>query len=118
MEQLEVLTGVPDNEQLVSVEVNPEPEMSTLAPIEAESGLTAIDAVLVTVKLVEAESPPGLPLAIIVYTPDAMLPTVNVAVNVPAETEQVDAVTGLPESEQVVSLARKLEPDTWTAASA
>jgi len=116
IEQLEVLTGVPDNEQLVSVEENPEPDTSALAPTEAESGLSVIDAVVVTVKVAEAESPPGLPLAVIVYTPDAMSPTVNVAVKAPPETEQVDAVTGLPESEQVVSLARKLEPDTWTVA--
>jgi hypothetical protein len=113
IEQLEVLTGVPDNEQLVSVEENPEPDTSTLAPTEAEVGLNTIDGgAPVTVKLAEAESPPGLPLAVIVFTPDATSPTVNVAVNVPPETEQVDTVTGLPESEQVVSLARKLEPDT------
>jgi len=113
-----VLTGVPDNEQLVSVEENPEPEMSTLASTEAESGLTVIDAVLVIVKLAEAESPPGVPLAAIVYTPDATSPTVNVAVNIPPETEQVDDDTGLPESEHVVSVARKLEPDTCMVAPA
>lgn len=112
IEQLEVVTGVPDNEQLVSVDENPEPDTSTLAPTEAESGFSVIDVVPVTVKLAVVESSPGLPIAVIVYTPDAMSPTVNVAVNVPAETEQVDAVTGLPDRAQVVSPARKLEPET------
>jgi len=37
---------------------------------------------------------------------------VNVAVSVPVEIEQVYSVTGLPDSEQAVSLARKPEPDT------
>ena len=111
MEQLELLTGLPDNEQLVSVEEKPEPDTSTVAPTEAESGLSAIDVALVTVKLAEAESLPGLPLAVIVYAPGVTSPTVNVAVNVPPETEHVDTPTGLPDSVQVVSLARKLEPD-------
>jgi hypothetical protein len=100
----------------VSAEEKPEPDTSTLAPTEAESGLSRIEAALVTVKLPEAESPPGLPFAIIVYTPDATSPTVNVAVNVPLEIEQVETVMGFPDSEQVVSVARKLEPDTSTVA--
>jgi hypothetical protein len=64
------------------------------------------------VKTAEAESPPGLPVAVIVYPPDAIEATVNVAVNAPLETEHVDAITGLPDNEQPVSLVKKPEPDT------
>jgi hypothetical protein len=38
--------------------------------------------------------------------------TENVAVSIPLEIEQVYSVTGLPDSEQAVSLAKKVEPDT------
>jgi len=65
-----------------------------------------------TTKVAEAESSLGLPVAVIVYVPDAIEATVNVAVSVPVEIEQVYSVTGLPDSEQAVSLARKPEPDT------
>jgi hypothetical protein len=54
----------------------------------------------VTVKLTEAESSPGVPIAVIVYAPDAILATVNVAVNVPPEIEQLESSTPLPDSEQ------------------
>jgi hypothetical protein len=44
--------------------------------------------------------------------PDARLATVKVALKVPPEIEQVEALTGLPDNEQAVSLAQKPEPDT------
>jgi hypothetical protein len=90
-----------------------DPVTSTDAPTGAEVELSVSDGgAPLTVKLAEAESPPGLPLAVIVYVPDAIEATVNVAVSAPLETEQVEAVTGLPDIEQPVSLARKPEPDT------
>jgi hypothetical protein len=67
---------------------------------------------LVTVSVADAKSPPGLPLAVTVYMPDATLATVKVALKVPPEIEQVEALTGLPDNEQAVSLAQKPEPDT------
>jgi hypothetical protein len=67
IEQLEVPTGVPDNEQLVSAVENPDPSTSTDAPTGAEVELSVIDGgAPLTVKLAEAKSPPGLPLAVIV----------------------------------------------------
>jgi hypothetical protein len=89
------------------------PVTSTDAPTGAEVELSVIDGgAPLIVKLAEAESLPGLPLAVIVYVPDAIEATVNVAVSAPLEIEQVEVVTGLPDSEQAVSLARKPEPDT------
>ena len=46
------------------------------------------------------------------YARVAILATVNVAVSIPFEMEQVEEATGLPESEQVVSLVKNPEPDT------
>jgi hypothetical protein len=113
IEQLVVPTGVPDIEQLVSAVEKPDPATSTDVPTGAEVGLSVIDeGAPLTVKLAEAESPPGLPVTVIVDPPDAIEATVNVAVNAPFETEHVDAVTGLPDNEQAVSLVRKPEPDT------
>ena len=40
--------------------------------------------------------------------------TVKEPVNVPSETWQVDSVTGVPVSEQLVSLVEKPEPETVT----
>jgi len=113
IEQLEVPTGLPDNEQLVSAVEKSDPATSTDAPTAPELGLSVIDGdAPLTVKLAEAESSPGLPVTVIVYPPDAIEATVNVAVTAPLEIEQVEAVTGLPDNEQAVSLARKLEPVT------
>ena len=44
IEQLGELTAPPESEQDESVEGKPEPDTSTLAPTEAESGLSRIDA--------------------------------------------------------------------------
>jgi len=113
MEQLVVSTGLPDNEQLVSAVEKSNPVTSTDAPTGAEVELSVIDGdAPLTVKLAEAESPLGLPLAVMVYVLDAIEATVNVAASAPPAIEQVGAVTGFPDSEQSVSLARKPEPDT------
>jgi hypothetical protein len=99
--------------QDVSLEEKPDPDTRTFDPACPEAGLNVIDvAPLLTTKVAEAESSLGLPVAVIVYAPDAMEATVNLAVNAPFETEHVDAVTGLPDNEQPVSLVRKPEPDT------
>ena len=51
----------------------PVPVTSTDAPTGAEVELSVIDGgAPLIVKLAEAESPPGLPLAVIVYVPDAI----------------------------------------------
>ena len=65
-----------------------------------------------TVNGVEAESPPGLLIALIVYVPIATFATVNVALSIPFEIEQMEAVTALPDNEQYVSLVRNPVPDT------
>jgi hypothetical protein len=62
-----VPTGLPDNEQVVSAVEKPEPEIRTVTPTVAEVGLSSIDGeATVSVNVVEAESPLGLPLAVIV----------------------------------------------------
>lgn len=50
--------------QEVSVGENPEPDTETMAPAEADEGLSVI-AEPITVKVVEAESPAGLPIVVI-----------------------------------------------------
>lgn len=67
---------------------------------------------VLTVKMVEAESPPGPALATTMYEPATTFATTNEAVNVPPEIEQLGVLTGFPESEQVVSLNEKPEPVT------
>lgn len=87
------VTGVPVSEQDVSAVLKPDPDTSTTPPGSAEEALNVICAPLppaaAIVKLVAAESPPGLPTAVIVYVPVLAAATVNVPVNVPPETEQV-----------------------------
>jgi hypothetical protein len=62
-----VPTGLPDKEQVVSVVEKLEPETVTVTPGTAVVAVSLIDgAAAVTVNVVEAESPPGLPLAVIV----------------------------------------------------
>ena len=69
----------------------PEPETSTVVPTAADEGLNVAvgDVPAAIVKLVDAESSPGLPCAVIVYVPVSSAATVNVPVNVPPATEQV-----------------------------
>jgi hypothetical protein len=66
----------------------------------------------ITVNVVDAASPPGLAVAVIMYEPAPTSAIMKFALNVPLEIEQVGALTGLPDNEQAVSLARKPEPDT------
>jgi len=65
IEQVELLTGLPDNEQVVSVDENPEPEITAVAPTVAETGVKVTLGPL-NRKVAEAESPVGLPVAVIV----------------------------------------------------
>jgi len=65
-----------------------------------------------TMNVVEAWSPPRLPLALIVYPPGTTLATLNEAVKVPLEMVQVELLTGLPEREQAASADKKPEPET------
>jgi hypothetical protein len=118
IEQLKVPTGLPDNEQLVSAVEKSDPVTSTVAPTEAEVELSVIDGdVPLTVRLAEAESPPGLPVAVTVYVPDKAAPaTTNDADKVPLEIEQLMVPTGLPDNEQLVSAAEKSDPATSTVA--
>ena len=50
--------------QELSVGENPEPDTETVAPADADEGLSVI-AEPITVKVVEAESLPGLPIVVI-----------------------------------------------------
>jgi hypothetical protein len=71
---------------------------------------------LLTTKAAEAESPLGLPVAVIVYVPDAIETTVNDADKVPPAIEQLKVSTGLPDNEQLVSAVEKSDPVTSTVA--
>jgi hypothetical protein len=65
IEQLKVPTGLPDNEQLVSLVEKSDPVASTVAPIWADVGLNVIDGGG-TVKLADAESPVWVPVTVTV----------------------------------------------------
>jgi len=117
IEQLKTPTGPPDSEQLVSAVEKSEPSTSTDTPTGTEVALSVIDGdAPLTVKLAEAESPPGLPVAVIVYVPDAAETTVNDADKVPPEIEQLKVSTALPDNEQLVSVVEKSDPVTSTVA--
>jgi hypothetical protein len=60
-----VATTVPDKEQVVSVEENPEPETTTVTPTAPETGARVTFGPL-NPKVAEAESPMGVPVAVIV----------------------------------------------------
>jgi hypothetical protein len=65
IEQVEPLTGLPDKEQVVSVDENPEPETTTVAPTAPETGVRVTVGPL-NPNVAEAESPVGVPVAVIV----------------------------------------------------
>jgi hypothetical protein len=65
IEQVELLNGLPDREQVVSVDENPEPETTTVAPTAAETGVRVTVGPL-NPNVAEAESPIGDPVAVIV----------------------------------------------------
>jgi hypothetical protein len=62
-EQVEVPTGMPDNEQLVSPLEKYDPVTLTVAPICADAGLKFIDGGG-TVTLADVESPAGFPVTV------------------------------------------------------
>ncbi len=67
IEQVSEVTELPDKLQTVSLEEKPDPDTWTFDPACAEVGLSVIDIVpLLTVKVAEAVSPPGVPVAVIV----------------------------------------------------
>lgn len=69
----------------------PEPETSTVVPTAADEVLNVTVGVapVAIVKLVDAESSPGLPTAVIVYVPAYALATVKLPVSVPLDMEQL-----------------------------
>ena len=56
-----------------------------------------------TTKVAEAVSPPGLPVAVIVYAPPELVATVNAPANIPSEIIQLCEPTAPPDNEQLVS---------------
>jgi len=69
----------------------------------------------VSLKIVDAASLSGLPVIAMLYEPTAALATINDAVIVPPETEQVsDAIAPPPVNEQPVSLSENPEPEILT----
>jgi len=69
----------------------------------------------VSLKIVDATSLSGSPVTITLYDPTAALATLNDAVIVPPETEQVSEATAPPPvNEQSMSLSENPEPETWT----
>jgi len=71
--------------------------------------------VAVSLKIVDAASLSGLPVTAMLYDPTAALATINDAVIVPPETEQVsDAMVPPPVIEQPTSLSENPEPEMLT----
>jgi len=66
IEQVCEAIGVPDDEQDVSLVDKLEPEKSTVLPTPADDGLKVREVALLTVNVADAESPIGLPVAVIV----------------------------------------------------
>jgi hypothetical protein len=63
----EATTPPPDSEHDESLGANPEPDTCTVAPTPAVEGFTVMVGIAeLTWKLAEAESPPGLAVAVIV----------------------------------------------------
>ena len=85
-----------------------------MVPTVAEVVLKLIvgDTTLLIVKLTDAESLPGFPVAVIVYVPGVAEATVKLPVSVPLDKEQLSEVIGVPESEHDESLVKKPDPDT------
>jgi hypothetical protein len=78
-------------------------------------GLKEIEGVpLAKVRVAEAESSSGVPVAVTVYELTVTSATVNEPVKVPSEMEQVSEITGVPVSEQESSAVLKPDPDTST----
>jgi hypothetical protein len=61
------MTGLPEIEHDESLVKKSDPDTSTVAPSDPELGLNAIDGgTVVTIRLADAVSPTGLPVAVIV----------------------------------------------------
>lgn len=72
----------------------------------------------VTVKLAEADSPLGLPVAVIVYGPVVTFATTKEPDSSPFESEQFAEVTTSLDNVHFASFEGKPEPETWTPAPA
>ena len=99
-----MVTIVPLRVHAVSLDEKPVPVTVTVVAALAEVGLKVTDATLFDVpklSVAEAESPSGLPVAVMVYALAAIFATVNEPVNVPSETEHVPEDTRLPASVQL-----------------
>ena len=90
-EQVDEVAALLDTLQLVSDVEKLEPETSIVAPTDPEELLNVMlgDDPTPIVKLVDAESPLGLPTAVTVYEPLLAEATVNVPVIIPPDMEQV-----------------------------
>ena len=66
-EQVPEVTAPPDSEHAESLGENPDPEICTVAPGRAADGFSVIEgAAGLILKLPDAESPPGLAVAVTV----------------------------------------------------
>ena len=90
-EHVYVFTAPLVTSQLVSDEEKPEPVMSTVAPAAADDAPNVMvgEDPAEIVKLLDAESPAGLPATVIVYVPSLAEATTKLPVRVPADTVQV-----------------------------
>ncbi len=104
------VTGVPEIVQVVSEE-DIEPVAFTRVEGGPAVGISVMFAEAVTVNSVWAESPIGLPLTVMTYAAGATFLTTKVAVTVMVKLSMAQAplLTGVPDTEQVVSLEAKSE---------
>jgi hypothetical protein len=91
IEQVELLTGLPDNEQATSVAENPEPDTCTGVPGGPKTGYTAIEGGLSETWKLAAARPESAPLVATTteYDPAGELATMNEPDSAPPEIEQV-----------------------------
>ncbi len=99
------VTGVPEMEQVAS-DGEIVPKTTTCVACGPCGGIIVIFNGRVTLKRVWAESPIGLPLTVITYVAGATFLTTKIAVTtwVPLLILQAPLFTGVPDTEQVLSL--------------
>ena len=99
------VTIVPLRLQDESLVEKPVPTTETVAPTYAEVGFRVIERELDKTRLIaaDAESPSGVPVAVMEYEVGATLATTNDPVRVPPEIEHVDEATIVPDRLQPVS---------------
>ena len=99
------VTTAPLRLQDESLVEKPVPPTETVPPTYAEVGLKVIDGELVnaTLKVADAESSSGVPVAVMEYEVGATLATTNDAVRVPSEIEHDDEATTFPDRLQPLS---------------